>query len=56
MAKLFKPKMPKIEETPIAPIPDDETEQMSQERKYQRRYGGRGRSGTVLQQGGGGLG
>lgn len=50
MSKLFggtQKQRPPPEE-PVAPIPDDEVERINQERKSQRRYGGRGRSGTVL--------
>jgi hypothetical protein len=52
MSKLFgrTERQPK-DTAPIAPIPDDETVKREQEREAKRRYGGRGRSGTVLSQG-----
>jgi|2_EtaG_2_1085320.scaffolds.fasta_scaffold00765_2 hypothetical protein len=59
MSKLFKSKKPPAPEPePVAPIPDEELDQVAQERDYQRRYGGRGRVGTVLSAGGklGGMG
>ena len=49
MSKLFggnRPPTPEPE--PVAPIPDEDLERVKQEREYQRRYGGKGRSGTVL--------
>ena len=50
--KLFQGSQPKQQaEVPIAPIPDDQIEQANQERDYQRKYGKRGRSGTVLSTG-----
>ena len=49
MSKMFGGKTPKEPApVPVAPIPDDELEQANQEREYQRKYGRRGRSGTVL--------
>ena len=39
-------------ETPVAPTPDDEAARIAEERRYQRRFGRRGRTGTVLSEGG----
>lgn len=50
MSGLFKkPKTPKP--PPVAPAPDDELDQISEERKAQRMYGRRGRAATALSEG-----
>lgn len=52
MSKLFGSKKPKkAKPEPVAPVPDEELELLLRERDYQRRYGGKGRSGTVLSMG-----
>ena len=52
MSKLFGArKVPKAEPEPVAPIPDEIMSRVSKERDYQRRYGRKGRSGTVLSAG-----
>ncbi len=56
MSKLFGGGKPSPAESvpepePVAPIPDDEMTRVNQERAYQRRYGRKGRAGTVLSMG-----
>lgn len=51
MGSLFSTKSTDHSKTPVAPTPDDDEEQASKEREYQRQYGKRGRSGTVLSDG-----
>jgi len=52
MSKLFKSKKPKQPPPePVAPVPDEELELLQRERDYQRRFGNKGRSGTVLSMG-----
>ena len=44
-------KMPKMESPqpkPVAPIPDDKSVQLANERRYARSYANAGRAGTVL--------
>ena len=49
MSKLFSAgKTPRPEPEPVAPIPDDDLSRVNKERDYQRRFGGAGRTGTVL--------
>ncbi|QDP48907.1 MAG: hypothetical protein Unbinned7794contig1000_51 [Prokaryotic dsDNA virus sp.] len=49
MSKLFgAKKTPTPEPEPVAPIPDEDVARLEQEKDYQRRYGGKGRTGTVL--------
>lgn len=56
MSKMFGSSPPPPEPEPVAPIPDDELSRIEKERDYQRRYGGKGRSGTVLTNSSGSLG
>ena len=40
-------KPPTAAPEPVAPVPDEELDQIAQQRDYQRRYGGKGRSGGL---------
>lgn len=41
-------KPPKVEAPKVAPVADDKTRRIAQERKAQRTYAGMGREGTAL--------